>query len=114
MTAAAKRKRSRPKVNDMHGAALAIVILNFVRPHFQDEASAIAKVSGHWDLTREDGYERTVDRIIADYCPLGAPDSIAISREACRLRDLLQSSAELMRALDNERPKLGARRLGAK
>jgi hypothetical protein len=108
MRAAATRKRS-SKVNDVEGAALAIVVLNFVRPYFQDESSAIAEVSGHDDLTRRDGYEQTVERIVADYCPLGAPDEFAISREACRLRDVLQSSKELMWALDNERP-MGARR----
>jgi hypothetical protein len=103
MTAAATRKRSSAK-NDEHAAALAIVVLNFVRPNFKDEAYAISELSGHMDLTRKDGYEQTVDRIIADYCPLGAPDERAISSEACRLRNLLQSSKELMRALDNERP----------
>jgi hypothetical protein len=114
MTAAAKRKRSSAK-NDVQGAALAIVVLNFVRPYFRDESSAIAEVSGHDDLTRRDGYEMTVERIIADYCPLGVriADELAISSEACQLRDLLQSSKELMHALANEQP-LGARRRGAK
>jgi hypothetical protein len=112
MRAAATRKRPRPK-NDVKGAALAIVVLNFVRPYFKDEAHAICEVSGHLDLTRKDGYEQTVERIIADCCPLGAANQVAIGDEACRLTDLLQSSKELMRALDNERP-LGARRRGAK
>jgi hypothetical protein len=112
MRAAATRKRSSAK-NDEHGAALAIVVLNFVRPNFKDEADAIAEVSGHCDLTREDVYEQTVARIEKEYCPLGAPDYAAISSEACKLRDLLQSSKELMRALDHERP-LGARRRGAR
>jgi hypothetical protein len=98
MRAATKRKRSSPK-NDVEGAALAVVVLNFVRPNFKDEALAISEMSGHMDLTREDGYEQTVDRIIADYCPLGAPDDAAIGGEACRLRDILRSSDELMRAL---------------
>ena len=107
-----KRKRSSAK-NDEHGAALAIVVMDFVRPYFKDEALAISKVSGHCDLTRIDGYDETVKRIIADYCPLGAPDDAVIAREACKLRDILRSSDELMRALDNERP-LGARPRGAK
>jgi hypothetical protein len=105
MTAATatKRKRSSAK-NDEHGAALAIAVCNFVRPDFMARSYAIP-ASGHVDLTREDGYDQTAERIIADYCPLGTPDDAAIGREACRLRDILQSSDELMRALDNERPK---------
>jgi hypothetical protein len=94
-----KRKRSIAKNNE-HGAALAIAVLNFVRPYFLDEALAISKVSGHCDLTREDGYEQTVDRIIADYCP-NAPDhiGISISSEVRRLSDILSSSNALRRAL---------------
>jgi hypothetical protein len=95
---ATKRKRSSPK-NDEHGAALAIAVLRFVRPHFEDEATEIAKVSGHLDLTREDGYDQTVERIEREYCPMGAPDYVAMVQEAKRIHELLLSSNALIRAL---------------
>jgi hypothetical protein len=113
MTAATatKRKRSSSK-NDVEGAALAIAVLNFMRPDFMARSYAIP-ASGHLDLTRDDGYEQTVDRIIQDYCPQ-ATDSIAISisSEVRRFMDILRSSGELTRALGLQRT--AARRRGAK
>jgi hypothetical protein len=107
MRAATKSRGESSSKNDVHGAALAIAVLNFVRP---DLRSFVIPKSGHVDLTRKDGYDETVRRILEDYCL--ATDSIAVFSEARRLHDVLLSSDSLIRALAKQRT--GARRRGAK
>ena len=95
-------RASSSKLNDVHGAALAIAVLNFMRP---DLRTPVIPTSGHLDLTRKDGYDQTVDMIFGDYCPVAADhlEETAVFWEARRLYDTLSSSGALNRALAKQR-----------
>jgi hypothetical protein len=97
----AKASTSRAS-NDVHGAALAIAVLNFMRPNFR---TPVIPASGHLDLTRKDGYDQTVDKILGDYFPVAADqmEENAVFWEAHRLKGVLASSGALIRALARQR-----------
>jgi hypothetical protein len=82
---------SASKSNDVHGAALAIAVLNFMRPN----------------LIRKDGlkYDQTVNKILGDYFPRGSGhmEESAVFGEARRLRGILSRSGALIRALSKQR-----------
>ncbi len=76
--------------NDVHGAALAIAVLNFMQP----------------DLIRSDRkYDRMVDKIFGDYLPLSADhtEEDMVFWEARRLKEVLSGSDVLIHALAGQR-----------